>query len=62
MGIVWNRFLNWDGSGKNRHDMVDEGGEAWDLLNAQNIFDLRSYEYAEILFEHQGQMFQVHTR
>ena len=38
MGIVWNRLLNWDWSGKNRHDMVDEGGEAWDLLNAQNIY------------------------
>jgi len=56
-GNCVDRLLNWDWSGKNRHEMVDEGGEAWDLLKAQNIFDLKLYEYAEILFEHQGQMF-----
>lgn len=51
------KLLYWDWPGKNRHEAVI-GGEAWDMLYKQNTFDLRLYDYAEILFEAQGKLFR----
>ena len=54
------KILFWDWPGKNRHDPVIEGSEAWNLLYNQNTFDLRLYEYAQQLYETQGRLlFQV---
>eukprot|EP01083_Nonionella_stella_P045150 121350_1 len=52
------KLLYWDWPGKNRHEPVVQGSEAWDTLLKQNTFDLRLYEYAERLFEAQGKLFQ----
>jgi len=56
-GDCVDRLLNWDWSGKNKHDTLEEGSETWDLLKDQNTFDLKLFQYAEKLFEHQGEMF-----
>jgi len=55
------KLLYWDWPGKNRHDIVVQGSEAWDTLYKQNTFDLRLYEYAEQLFEAQGKLFRDTT-
>lgn len=51
------KLLYWDWPGKNRHEQVMKGSEAWNNLYKQNTFDLRLYEYAERLFEAQGKLF-----
>lgn len=48
----------WDWPGKNRHERVLEGSEAWNRLYEQNSFDIRLYEYARELFKAQGKLFQ----
>ncbi|KAL7466660.1 hypothetical protein ACHAXS_011339 [Conticribra weissflogii] len=52
------KLLYWDWPGKNRHDPVLEGSEAWNRLEFQNTFDIRLYEYAEKLFVAQGKLFE----
>lgn len=52
------KLLYWDWPGKNRHEPVIQGSEAWDTLYKQNTFDVRLYEYAEELFVAQGKIFQ----
>mmetsp|Transcript_11774 Transcript_11774/g.18067 ORF Transcript_11774/g.18067 Transcript_11774/m.18067 type:complete len:467 (-) Transcript_11774:87-1487(-) len=49
----------WDWPGKNRHEPVSEGSEAWNRLYEQNSFDIRLYEYARELFKAQGKLFQT---
>mmetsp|Transcript_29018 Transcript_29018/g.43864 ORF Transcript_29018/g.43864 Transcript_29018/m.43864 type:complete len:470 (+) Transcript_29018:80-1489(+) len=49
----------WDWPGKNRHEQVLEGSEAWNRLYEQNSFDIRLYEYARELFKAQGKLFQT---
>lgn len=49
----------WDWPGKNRHEQVLEGSEAWNRLYEQNSFDIRLYEYARQLFKAQGKLFQT---
>ena len=49
----------WDWPGKNRHEQVLEGSEAWNRLYEQNSFDIRLYEYARYLFKAQGKLFQT---
>jgi hypothetical protein len=51
------KILFWDWPGKNRHEPVVKGSEAWNILYKQNTFDLRLYEYALQLFEAQGKLF-----
>lgn len=52
------KLLYWDWPGKNRHEPVLEGTEAWNRLEFQNTFDIRLYEYAEKLFIAQGKLFE----
>ena len=52
------KLLYWDWPGKNRHEAVLEGSEAWKRLHDQNTFDIRLYQYAEQLFKAQGKLFQ----
>ena len=49
----------WDWPGKNRHDPVLEGSEAWNRLYEQNSFDIRLYEYARELFKAQAKLFET---
>ena len=49
----------WDWPGKNRHEQVLEGSEAWNRLYEQNSFDIRLYEYARELFKAQGKLFET---
>mmetsp|Transcript_18061 Transcript_18061/g.25725 ORF Transcript_18061/g.25725 Transcript_18061/m.25725 type:complete len:444 (-) Transcript_18061:119-1450(-) len=49
-------------SGDNRHDhpSIEEESQAWNLLIAQNIYDMQLYTYAQTLFQEQGvQLFGV---
>ena len=48
----------WDWPGKNRHEQVIEGSDAWNRLYEQNSFDIRLYEYARALFKAQGKLFR----
>ena len=48
------KLLQWGWRGKNKHQMIKEGSDAWNLLKEQNTFDIRLYEYAVKLFEVQG--------
>jgi len=45
------------GSNKNVHKLVEEGGMAWRILRANNLFDLELYEYALQLYEEQKRLF-----
>ena len=49
----------WDWPGKNRHDQVVEGSDAWTRLYEQNTFDIRLYEYAQELFIAQAKLFET---
>ena len=51
------KLLYWDWPGKNRHDNLQEGSEAWQRLYDQNRFDIRLYEYAKQLFVAQAVLF-----
>ena len=51
------KVLYWDWPGKNKHDPVIKGSEAWETLYKQNTFDIRLYEYAQALFDAQGKIF-----
>lgn len=51
----------WDWPGKNRHEPVLEGSEAWNRLYEQNSFDIRLYEYARELFKAQGKLFETNV-
>lgn len=53
------KLLYWDWPGKNRHDPVEPGSEAWVALEKHNTFDLRLFEYAQQLFDAQGKLFQA---
>jgi len=44
------------GSNKNVHTLIEEGGIAWRILRANNLFDLELYEYALQLYEEQGKL------
>lgn len=55
------KLLYWDWPGKNRHELVAKGSEAWNVLYKQNTFDVRLYEYAEELFVAQGKLFREDT-
>ncbi|KAL7486239.1 hypothetical protein ACHAW6_011858 [Cyclotella cf. meneghiniana] len=55
------KLLYWDWPGKNRHDQIEEGSEAWQRLYDQNTFDIRLYEYAEQLFVAQAKIFKNFT-
>lgn len=48
------KLLQWGWSGKNKHANIIKGSDAWNLLQEQNSFDIRLYEYAVKLFEVQG--------
>lgn len=48
------KLLHWGWKGKNKHEKIIEGSDAFNLLKEQNAFDIRLYEYAEKLFEVQG--------
>jgi hypothetical protein len=45
--------VEWSWPMKHRHDSVEEGSEAWDLISAQNTFDIMLYDYAKELFVQQ---------
>lgn len=45
--------IEWSWPMKHHHAPVDEGSDAWDLIAAQNTFDIMLYEYAKELFSHQ---------
>ena len=51
------KFLNWGWNGKHKHPMIERDGDTWNLLQEQNAFDIRLYEYAEALFEAQKEIF-----
>ena len=51
------KLLFWNWPGKNRHEPVVQGSEAWNILYKQNTFDLRLYDYAQQLFEAQAKLF-----
>ncbi len=51
------KLLFWDWPGKNRHEPVVQGSEAWNNLYKQNTFDLRLYDYVQQLFEAQAKLF-----
>lgn len=48
-------YIDWPG--KNRHEPLQEGTEAWQRLYDQNTFDIRLYEYAQQLFVAQTKIF-----
>lgn len=52
------KLLFWDWPGKNRHEPVVQGSEAWNILYKHNTFDLRLFDYAQQLFEAQAKLFQ----
>jgi hypothetical protein len=52
------KLLYWDWPGKNKHDPIQEGSEAWQRLYDQNTFDIRLYEYAKQLFVAQSAIFK----
>lgn len=39
--------IEWSWPMKHHHVSVEEGSEAWDLISAQNAFDIMLYEYAK---------------
>lgn len=47
------RLVN-TGDNKLSHPNVAKGSQTWELLAAQNIYDLQLYEYAQFLFQDQG--------
>ena len=51
------KLLYWDWPGKNLHEPLQEGTEAWQRLYDQNTFDIRLYEYAQKLFAAQSKIF-----
>ena len=49
--------LEWAWPMKHRHPPVEKESNAYELIRAQNIFDLQLYEYATELFKQQEQLF-----
>jgi hypothetical protein len=49
--------LEWAWPMKHRHPPVEKGSNAYELIRAQNMFDLQLYEYATELFKQQEQLF-----
>lgn len=45
--------IEWTWPMKHRHSPVKNGSEAWNLIHAQNIYDMKLYEYAKELFVEQ---------
>lgn len=43
------------GSNSHSHPALDQGGETWAVLAKKNALDIRLYEYAQELFEEQGE-------
>jgi hypothetical protein len=52
------RLVN-TGDNKLSHANVEKGSQAWQLLAAQNIYDLQLYDYAQFLFQDQGRQLFV---
>ena len=52
------RLLDWNWSSKNIHPIVDTKSNAYKLLEQQNEYDIRLYEYAEKLFHDQEILFK----
>lgn len=42
--------VEWSWPMKHHHVSVEEGSEAWDLISAQNTFDISLYEFAKEVF------------
>ena len=52
------RRLQWDWSLRNPHEVeVLKGDRLWDLISGQNKYDLKLYEYAQVLFDEQSKLF-----
>jgi len=51
------KILNWHWSNKHKHDLVEEGSPAWQLLYKQNILDMELYNYAKQLYLQQRSLF-----
>lgn len=49
--------LEWAWPMKHRHPPVEKESNAYELIRAQNMFDLQLYEYATELFKQQEQLF-----
>ena len=47
------RYLEW-GWDASHYKPIEENSEEWNLLTKSNTFDLKLYEYAEMLFKVQG--------
>jgi len=50
--------LQWAWPLKHRHDEVEEGSELWNLIMESHKFDMKLYEYAQVLFHEQRALFQ----
>ena len=46
----------------NSHPNVDKDGEAWQILAAQNTYDIELYEYAVMLFGEQKERIDQYGR
>jgi hypothetical protein len=46
--------MGWDWSMRHPHQVIQEGTETWNLIAAQNQYDMQLYEYAEALFAQQS--------
>ena len=53
-----NNKVQWDWKLKYPHEAVVEGSEVWNLIAAQNQYDLELYEYAKVLFAEQSALVQ----
>jgi len=51
------RLLDWDWPLRNNYPLIQKDSHAWKLLETQNSFDLRLYDYAETLFHEQESLF-----
>lgn len=51
------RLLNWGWSNKNSHPLIEEESMAWELLYKHNELDMQLYQYAQLLFEEQRDLF-----
>ena len=50
--------VEWSWPMKHHHVSVEEGSEAWELIRAQNTFDISLYEHAKEVFALQESLFE----
>lgn len=53
------RNMGWDWVNRGSdYEKVEEGSRVWDLIENSNTFDIRLYEYAQVIFREQAIFFQ----